>query len=92
MQTTNLIDNLIWEAMYGKNKKGIMSNAIKKIRQESTQLIKKFQELEQSQRSNHKEYEAMLSKKGVYLVHPAAFRRYENCANFLRSLKILNGG
>lgn len=29
----------------------------------------------------------MLYNKGVYLVHPAAFRRCENCANFLRSEK-----
>lgn len=45
------------------------------------ELLKKFDEFEANYREASKNQERELKLKGIYLAHPDAYKRCENCAN-----------
>ncbi|MEC1524465.1 hypothetical protein P9D43_20900 [Neobacillus niacini] len=58
-------------------------NKKQKVKQSTLDLIQKFEQMEfihQSQTSVNQD--SFLEEKGIYLTHPNAYKRCENCANY----------
>ena len=69
----------------GKKVKKVKEHKRKPMKESTKELIKKIEELERRHQTTQKETDKELKNKGIYLAHPNAYKKCENCANFVKS-------